>query len=133
MNDEDFDIQRFAKLFDAALASDNPAVKKALRNFMMVAAIVEAEDTDRKPGTMQQVLNQVNDVEKRLSKIEQEVKNNDYATQMVKELSKKHSWNQYTTTGTSWPSTYTTGYKSSNIARSDIDYLSKLLDGKGTP
>lgn len=118
MNDEDFDIHQFAKLFDAALASDNPAVKKALRNFMMVSAIVEAEDADRKPGPFQQVLDQVNDVKKRLSKIE-------------REMSNKYSWDQYTTTGPSWYTTdNTTTYKSRNPTGS-IDYLSKLLDGKG--
>jgi hypothetical protein len=40
---EDFDVREFAKMFDAALASDNLAVKKALRNFMMIAAIVHAQ------------------------------------------------------------------------------------------
>jgi hypothetical protein len=40
---DDFDITAFAKMFDAAIASDNPAVKKALRNFMMIAALAESE------------------------------------------------------------------------------------------
>jgi hypothetical protein len=41
---DDFDITAFAKMFDAALASDNPAVGKALRNFMMIAAITESDN-----------------------------------------------------------------------------------------
>lgn len=35
---EEFDITEFAKMFDAALASNNPAVKKALRNFMLIVS-----------------------------------------------------------------------------------------------
>ena len=41
---EEFNIEEFAKMFDAALASDNPAVKKALRNFMTVTALVHAQE-----------------------------------------------------------------------------------------
>jgi len=40
---DNFDIKAFAKMLDAAIASDNPAVKKALKNFMMIAAIAETE------------------------------------------------------------------------------------------
>lgn len=56
---EEFDITEFAKMFDAALASDNPSVKKALRNFMMVAAIVHAQEEgeERISGPFGQILN----------------------------------------------------------------------------
>jgi hypothetical protein len=51
---EQFDITEFARMFDAALASDNPSVQKALRNFMMVAAIVHAqEDDERQMGPLE--------------------------------------------------------------------------------
>jgi len=43
-NPEDIDLNHLAKLFDAALASDNETVKRTLRNFMLVASIVEAEE-----------------------------------------------------------------------------------------
>ena len=42
MNEQE--LYEFAKMFDAAIASDNPAVKKALRNFMLIAAISESEN-----------------------------------------------------------------------------------------
>lgn len=44
-----FDIDIFSKMFDAALASNNPAVKKALRNFMLVAAVVHAQEQEKNP------------------------------------------------------------------------------------
>jgi len=64
--DEQFDIIDFAKMFDAALASDNPAVKKVLRNFMMVAAIVHAEDQtgeERLMGPLETLVKKVADLE----------------------------------------------------------------------
>jgi hypothetical protein len=65
MNDN-FDITEFAKMFDAALASDNPAVKKALRNFMMVAAIVHAQELnedERLEGPFESLLKKVQNLE----------------------------------------------------------------------
>lgn len=63
---EQFDIKEFAQMFDAALASDNPAVKKALRNFMMVAAIVHAQELnedERLEGPFEALLKKVQDLE----------------------------------------------------------------------
>ena len=63
---DEFDITEFAKMFDAALASDNPAVKKALRNFMMVAAIVHAQELNedkRLAGPFESLLKKVQDLE----------------------------------------------------------------------
>jgi hypothetical protein len=63
---EQFDIKEFAQMFDAALASDNPSVKKALRNFMMVAAIVHAQELnedERLMGPFEALLKKVQDLE----------------------------------------------------------------------
>lgn len=42
----DIDIEQFAKILDAALSSNNPSMKKALKNFLLVASIVESENTN---------------------------------------------------------------------------------------
>ena len=63
---EQFDIKEFAQMFDAALASDNPTVKKALRNFMMVAAIVHAQELnedERLMGPLEALLKKVSELE----------------------------------------------------------------------
>jgi hypothetical protein len=63
---QQFDINEFAQMFDAALASDNPSVKKALRNFMMVAAIVHAEEQTGEPramGPLERLVKKVFDLE----------------------------------------------------------------------
>lgn len=72
---EQFDIKEFAQMFDAALASDNPAVKKALRNFMMVAAIVHAQELnedERLEGPFESLLEKV----QALESIVRELQNN---------------------------------------------------------
>lgn len=62
---EDFDVREFAKMFDAALASNNPSVKKALRNFMMIAAIVHAEEgEERLMGPLETLVKKVYDLER---------------------------------------------------------------------
>ena len=63
---EDFDLKEFAKMFDAALASDNPGVKKALRNFMIITALVHAqEDSDERiMGPLETLVKKVGDLER---------------------------------------------------------------------
>jgi hypothetical protein len=60
---DDFDITAFAKMFDAALASDNPAVRKALRNFMMIAAIAESENDSDSAGPFGSLLTRMDAME----------------------------------------------------------------------
>lgn len=69
---EDFDLKEFAKMFDAALASDNPSVKKALRNFMMVSALVHAqEDSDERiMGPFETLLKEVGDLKRMVHELQ---------------------------------------------------------------
>ena len=70
---EDFDLEEFAKMFDAALASDNPAVKKALRNFMMVAAIVHAQDnndSERITGPLETLIKRVETLDRTVRELQ---------------------------------------------------------------
>lgn len=73
---EDFDLKEFARMFDTALASDNPAVKKALRNFMMVTALVhsqeDAENNKESAGPLETLLKQLDDLQSRLAIVEAE-------------------------------------------------------------
>ena len=63
---EEFDLKEFAQMFDAALASDNPGVKKALRNFMMVTALVHAQEDgdERIMGPLETLGKKVGDLER---------------------------------------------------------------------
>ena len=78
---EQFDIKEFARMFDAALASDNPSVQKALRNFMMVAAIVHAqEDDERQMGPLETLVKKVADLETIVSRLQ-----NDHSYKVYKD------------------------------------------------
>ena len=71
---EQFDIIEFAKMFDAALASDNPAVQKALRNFMMIAAIVHAEDNDKRVrGPFETLIKRVDTLESMVMELQKKI------------------------------------------------------------
>ena len=71
---EDFDLKEFTQMFDAALASDNPSVKKALRNFMMITAIVHAEEDgdERVMGPLETLVKKVADLEVIVYKLQHE-------------------------------------------------------------
>ena len=74
--DNEFDIEEFAKMFDAALASDNPSVQKALRNFMMVTALVhaqeEANNDEQLMGPFESLFSQLEGLQHRISRLEAE-------------------------------------------------------------
>ena len=70
--DKDVDMEQFAKILDAALASNNPSVKKALRNFMLVASIAESETSSAQNGPFTSMLKQIGDLKNRLDRLEYE-------------------------------------------------------------
>ena len=74
--DDEVDLYQFAKLFDAAIASNTPSVKKALRNFMLIASIAEAEELGvRCTDGLVSVFDRVSVLEKRMADMELTMKN----------------------------------------------------------
>jgi len=65
----DQELEQLADLFDQAMTSDNPTVKRAFRNLLMVAAIDNPDNAH--PGPMRDLLNRVNRLETRISQLEQ--------------------------------------------------------------
>ena len=49
------DLENLLKLFDFALSSDNPTVKKALKNLLLVVSIVEPQEDASKPGPLAEI------------------------------------------------------------------------------
>ncbi len=101
---EQFDITEFAKMFDAALASDNPSVQKALRNFMMIAAIVHAADDnseERSMGPLETLVKKVCDLERIVCDLQ---RNKEYDRDYYKNLYGNQTWvynpNTSSTSGT---------------------------------
>ena len=116
------DIYEFAKMFDAALASDNPSVQKALRNLMMLAAVVHAEElneTERNMGPLETVFNKVNDLERMVRELQQSV--------MASNEYRKYSEDYYYGRSNPWISSNTSYDTSSSI---DKEYIYKMLKDK---
>jgi len=117
----DFNIYEFGQMFDAALASNNPSVKKALRNFMMICAMIHAEDEGeaaRDTGPFKELFKRLNDVERRLESVE-----------LIKEYNKynkshDHTWitNPYSTTLPDVGTPSTTGVLWSKDSTSSRNY-----------
>lgn len=131
---EDFDIQEFAKMFDAALASDNPAVKKALRNFMMVTALVhaqeEGENDERLTGPLETLIKQIDDLQRRLSRVEVEAER--YSTTRTYPGNSYDTW-VYNSPTTSSVKDWKYNSSSANKYKKDIEkYLKDHFLDKGT-
>lgn len=67
---EDFDLETFVDLFDTAMSSDNPTVRKAFKNLMMVAALVEGENQDPKIGPLRGLLKTVENLQQKVTVLE---------------------------------------------------------------
>lgn len=135
---EEFDIKEFAKMFDAALASDNPAVKKALRNFMMVSALVhaqeEVENDERLAGPLETLIKQIEDLQHRISRVESEK----YTGRAYPVNPYNNTWiynSPYPSVASATSSDTDWKFTTTNIADYSVDiekYLTDALSKKGT-
>lgn len=68
----DFDLEKFVDLFDTAMSSDNPTVQRALRNLLMIAAMVDAENTDEtvRRGPLRRLVEDQQNIIRRLERVE---------------------------------------------------------------
>jgi hypothetical protein len=68
----DFDLETFVDLFDTAMTSDNPAVQKAFKNLLMIAAIVNSENKQESiiKGPLRRLVDDVRNLNRRLSDLE---------------------------------------------------------------
>lgn len=69
----DFDLETFIDLFDTAMSSDNPAVKKALKNLILISALVDAKsDQGVRHGPLRRLVEDVKHINQRVSSLEME-------------------------------------------------------------
>jgi hypothetical protein len=68
----DFDLERFVDLFDTAMNSDNPAVQRALKNLLMIAALVDSETKpeQRVNGPLRRLVDDIKNLNRRLNDME---------------------------------------------------------------
>lgn len=74
---KDYDLEALVKVIDTALTSDNPAVQNALRGLLLISTIVSAEHPDQavRNGPFARLLEDYNNLARRLSRLEDEVTN----------------------------------------------------------
>lgn len=68
----DFDLETFVDLFDTAMSSDNPAVQRALKNLILISAIVNAQENTEglRKGPLRRIVDDINNITKRLNSLE---------------------------------------------------------------
>jgi hypothetical protein len=76
----DFDLERFVDMFDEALTSQDPRVMNALRSLMMMVTLTRPESRDsglhdRNHGPLRRLYEDVNHLNSRLHRVEEELRN----------------------------------------------------------
>lgn len=71
---DDLDLETLIDLFDTALTSNNPAMKKAIKNLLLVATLIDSELTpeQRVRGPLRQALDDMRNLTRRMDRIESE-------------------------------------------------------------
>jgi len=84
----DFDLERFVDLFDECMTSTNPSVQKAFKNLLLVASIANS-DTRNVPvtkGPLRRLVDDVYNLNRRLSRLEDELRTEQGSTKFVPTL-----------------------------------------------
>ena len=71
---ENFDLEQFVDMFDTAMNSDNPTVKKCFNNLLMVVALAHAEDKEKHIGPLRKLVDDLAYVSRRLEEIERTIR-----------------------------------------------------------
>jgi len=68
----DFDLETFVDLFDTAMSSDNPSVQRALKNLVLISAIVNAQENpdSMRRGPLRKIVDDIVSIRKRLEQLE---------------------------------------------------------------
>jgi hypothetical protein len=84
MDDKDLDLDAFINMFDAAMTSDNPAVKKALKNLLLITTVVGTDTPEVKVGPLRKLMDDMNSLSNRMTVVESQqyfnLNNNMYST-----------------------------------------------------
>ena len=69
---DDIDLETLIDLFDTALTSNNPTMKKAIKNLLLVATLIDSElsPEQRVRGPLRQALEDMRDLTRRMDRLE---------------------------------------------------------------
>lgn len=66
----DIDLEMFVDMFDTAMNSQNPAVKKCFNNLLLIVALTHTSDaTTHDVGPLRSLVNKVNELERRINQM----------------------------------------------------------------
>jgi predicted RNase H-like nuclease (RuvC/YqgF family) len=93
----DFDLNRFVNMFDEAVTSRDPRVIDALRSLMMIVALTKPESRDselhdQNAGPLRRLYEDVNHLNRRLHRMEDEMQHLNKAVRQSQPYS--YSWNE---------------------------------------
>jgi hypothetical protein len=111
------EMEQLAKLFDFALTSDNPAVKKALKNLLLLVSIVEPEEHNKTPGPLRQLQDEIMTLRKEIMRLSTDVS-------VIKERGRKDT-NIYTTYPILPHTLTTSGTPSANVTTTVTSYVTQ--------
>ncbi len=73
-DEADFDLERFTEMFDTAMTSDDPRVRNALRQLMMMVILTDASDHEaqrrRRHGPLRQVQQHLQEIQSWVKRLE---------------------------------------------------------------
>jgi hypothetical protein len=101
----DLDLDTFIELFDEAISSNDPRVQRALQDLLVISALIRTKsDHDQvTKGPLRRLFDDVNNINRRLNKIEHA----DIYEKMLNQMNQKPSWDldQYSMPITVTPNT----------------------------
>lgn len=109
----DYDLERFTEMFDQAMVSDDPRVKNALRQLMMMVILTDTDDhegrTRSKHGPLRRMQEDIREQWQYFRKLEQEIEN------LKKQIASTHGLGGYRSEG--WPRDYDIKYQDSTATK----------------
>lgn len=136
------DLENLLKLFDYALSSDNPAVKKALKNLLLVVSIVEPQEDAGKPGPLAEIKMELQILRAEIAALKNSanLRGNTYThppsypsypSPYIPNTSGGIPWGIGSLPGKTWTSSSTTGDVGSSVGVDEtaiLKYISSMID-----
>lgn len=118
----DYDLERFTEMFDQALTSNDPRVKNALRQLMMMVILTDTDDQEgeqrSRHGPLRRMQEDMRDQFKWIRRLEQELET------LKKQIASTHGLGGYRSEG--WPKDFDIKYQNSTGAKT----AGQLVDPK---
>lgn len=112
----DYDLERFTEMFDQALTSNDPRVKNALRQLMMMVVLTDTNDHEGKQrqGPLRRMQEDMRDIARRMNRLDDEL------NQLKQYTTVQRSLGGYRSEG--WPRDFDSGFdiKYNNTATNAI-------------